>query len=589
LKLRVATGRRGKAKSFAWGEMLARWFVWRLPLGRRVALWAAILGMSFFQVSPAAAAGLWVLKNAADVRTGPGLTFAVAAAAGRGTALQVTGQQGNWYQVQLSDGTTGWLAAHSVSTFAGPGTVATIAWPSVALFEGPGTGNAVTDWLRQGDEVRVLGQSGAWTLVTAVDGDAGWLPADLLAAGPGPDRAGAKPLPAALVVTGSSLSVRGGPGSGALLLTTAGRDDPLTVQGRFGDWYQVRTPDGLLGWVDGQFTRPEQLPASGGELMDGVAQTGVDLFAGPGTGFPVVAAATQGSYFTVLEQDGAWLKVKLAGDKEGWLAAALVRPAPAGADQGTSIVAGKGVWYEANDQITDTADITSRSFRDAAVTHIYLEAGTSTDGFPTAWQKQLDVLLPAAHRNHIKVILWVYVKLHDIAADAALTGRVANYVTPDGERPDGVAADIEELPANPQAALELVAGYATLTRPLLPRGLPLVAVTYPPQFEGNYPFAAMAADFDAVALMDYWHTTVNDYGSQGAAGLVRDSLVLFRGKAGRAEPVEVILQGFDGGTGLPDQREMLGALTAARAAEGYSVYTWRSMNGLLRQTFSRFR
>ncbi|MDA8335819.1 MAG: SH3 domain-containing protein [Peptococcaceae bacterium] len=548
---------------------------------------AVVCLLSLALAAPAQASGLWLLKSAAGVRTGPGLDYAVIEdAGGQGQPVQVTGRQGRWFQVRLPDGTSGWMAGHSLTSFPGPGTPATITWPEVALFEGPGTGYRVTDWLHTGDVVRVLGRSGVWAQVTAADGNGGWLPAALLTGAPRP---AAGSLPVALAVYGaSSLWVRGGPAVDARALTLVHTGDILKVTGRFGDWYQVRTPDGLPGWVDGRYTRPAAMPEQG-PLLAGVTQKDADLFAGPGTGYPVVAAAGRGSYFTIMKADGAWRKVKLADGREGWLPAALVGNGPGPVDPGTSVIAGKGVWFEANDRITGTTDLTSPAFRNAGITHIYLEAGTSRDGFPAAWQKQLDILLPAAHKAHIKVILWVFVGLHNIARDAALTGQVANFVTPGGQRPDGVAADIEDLISNPGGAMQLVSGYASLTRPLLPKGMPLIAVTYPPQFEANYPFAALADDFNAVALMDYWHTTVNDYGSQGAAGLIRDSLVLFRGKAGRSVPLEVILEGFDGGAGLPDQREMQGALNAARSAQGYSVYTWQSMNGLLRETFSRFR
>jgi len=546
----------------------------------------AALGLSLYLAGPALAAGVWVDKDAAGVRAGPGLTYAVEGAAARDETAQVLDRRGDWCRVRLQDGTTGWMADTSLTSFPGPGRPATIAWPQVALFDGPGTGYPVTDWLHRGDSVRVLGESGVFSLVAAADGDAGWLPSALLDSGPG---AAAPPLPVAVAVYGvSTLAVRGGPGTGARLLTAVGAGDLLAVTGRFDGWYQVRTPDGITGWVYGGYTRPASLPERG-RLLDGVTQTQADLFGGPGTGFPVVAAAGRGSYFTVLEDSGGWLKVKLADGREGWLPAGLVETHQESGVPAKSVIDGKGVWFEGCDRITNADELSTPLFQNADITHIYLEAGTSTVGFPDAWQKELDILLPAAHREGIKVILWVYVGLHDIAADAALTGRVADFATPDGQRPDAVAADIEQLISNPQGAAQLVAGYASLTRPLLPKGMPLIAVTYPPQFEADYPFAVLADDFNAVALMDYWHTTVNDYGYQGAAGLVRGSLVMFRGKAGRTLPLEVILQGFDGGAGEPDQREMLGALEAARAAQGYSVYTWRSMDGLLRRTFSSFR
>jgi len=539
---------------------------------------------------PAAAAGLRVVQDPADLRSGPGLLYGVPGELEPGTVLTQIAAEDGWYQVTAPGGVSGWVYGADVTAFSGPGTPAKMGWPQAAVYAGPGTGYPVAGWIRQGESLTVWGQSGAWAQVSSdTAGVSGWLPAALLTSAPG----AAPDLPPALSVVTQTLNVRAGPQADTRLLTVVGRDDLLLVRDRLGGWYEVLTPDGILGWVDGQYTVAAPLPVQGGLVAD-VAQRAIDLFAGPGTGFPVVAWAGHGSSLTVVGRKGDWLQVKLPDGRKGWMPAALLHQDQGGAfptpgHTGLSVISGKGVWYEGVDQVADASDFDNPLFKEAGISHVYLQAGDSRFGFPSAWRKELDILIPAAHADHIKVILWVYVQLHNIAADAALTARVANYVTPDGQKPDAVAADIEELPGNAEAARQLTAGYASLVRPLLPKGMPFLAVTYPPQFMGYYPFAVMADDFDGIVLMDYWHNSVNNYGEQGAAALVTNSLILLRARAGRAVPVEVILQGFDGGTGWPDRREMEGALSAARAADGYSVYTWRSMNGPLREAFARFR
>ncbi len=66
-----------------------------------------------------------------------------------------------------------------------------------------------------------------------------------------------------VVVTAGLLNVRSGPALDAPALGQIYNGTVLTVTGSAGGWYQVRTPDGLAGWVMTQFTSPVASPAAG--------------------------------------------------------------------------------------------------------------------------------------------------------------------------------------------------------------------------------------------------------------------------------------------------------------------------------------
>src|SRR5437773_4844232 len=68
---------------------------------------------------------------------------------------------------------------------------------------------------------------------------------------------GSAPLWAESVqVTGTTVNVRRGPGTGSAVVATAARGDVLEVLERAGDWIRVRTRAGVEGYVSAQFVGP---------------------------------------------------------------------------------------------------------------------------------------------------------------------------------------------------------------------------------------------------------------------------------------------------------------------------------------------
>ncbi len=237
-------------------------------------------------------------------------------------------------------------------------------------------------------------------------------------------------------------------------------------------------------------------------------------------------------------------------------------------------IAGKGLWLIFSDwRDTPDAEIL-RWARADAVTHIYLEVATTLDGFYGG--RALDNFLVQAHAAGIAVISWVYAGLEDPASDTALVRQVAGYITPSGDRADGLALDLEEVltPAT-------VARYAAAARAAVgPHGL-VVAVTYPPQYRMQYPFHALAPYVQAFAPMDYWHVYERYYTYASVYSWVRDSVALVRRLSGRpGVPVEVIAQTFDefapSGTGifspLPHELSAADRAAADTGAIGISYY-----------------
>ena len=241
----------------------------------------------------------------------------------------------------------------------------------------------------------------------------------------------------------------------------------------------------------------------------------------------------------------------------------------------TSLVSGKGMWLMYKDWADNPVQTLIATCEADHITHLYLEVATTDNGF--YGQNALDSILGPAHAAHIAVIAWVYTALYHPSQDAAMTVRVANYTTPDGQRVDGVAADIEAVTTN-----RAVAAYANAVRAALPGEL-FVGVTYPPLYHMSYPYKVLAKDVNVIAPMDYWHSMPQPYSESYVYQYVTNSINTIRELDGNpALPIAPIGQAYDmftsSGTGPnnPTPQEITGGFDAAEAdgAIGFSLYRW---------------
>ncbi len=144
------------------------------------------------------------------------------------------------------------------------------------------------------------------------------------------------------IVSTGALNVRSGPGLEFGIITTSYQGHAVAVLGRsgFNTWVEIRTFDGVVGWVNSNYLQMDvalnNLPVVGTGVVPpgatpippantpaiGVVNTGaVNVRSGPGYGFPIVTIAYQGYTFTLLGRtaDNAWVKVRMVDTTEGWV------------------------------------------------------------------------------------------------------------------------------------------------------------------------------------------------------------------------------------------------------------------------------
>jgi hypothetical protein len=421
--------------------------------------------------------------------------------------------------------------------------------PCTAVYSSPATSATMLAQLLGGTDVRPLGSSGsgptAWEHVTIWSGVDGYIQAGALAAtAPGRPVQGDCPFP-------------GVPDPEPDILPHSYGPWPLSATGT------VRSPATIF--ADPSF---DALPVSG--ARPGTPVT-ISKWASDTTGSPWYAITYRGGH--------------------GWIWSGSVRlssPEPATRTvNGVPIwahIAGKGMWF--TNYFTRDAGMAAvmDAAKKAGITHLYAEVAITRYGF--YGRNSLDRLLPVAHAAGIAVIAWVYPTLRDVSADARMTEQVAHYVTPSGDRPDGIATDVEEI--NDSAS---VYTYGQLVRGLLGADELLVAAVYHPYAESYYPYAAIAASWNVLAPMDYWHSlSRHTYTANEVRRFVSSSVITIQAASaeqpGSASlPVEELGQMYDmytsdgiGGHASPTASEITADIAAARdtGCIGVSFFEWQT-------------
>ena len=181
---------------------------------------------------------------------------------------------------------------------------------------------------------------------------------------------------------------------------------------------------------------------------------------------------------------------------------------------------GRGVWVNVWNYPQDVNAFMDRLDKFDMDT-IYLQVNRSTtDIFKL--QDGVDEILKAAHKRDIKVIGWTYCYLRDIPTDVRKFVEPALYVSKDGESLDGMAADIEE-----NTALWAVKSYTQKIKAQIPADYPTIAIVFSPEIKSKYPWEYMAANWDVLMPMTYWHGLKNrDHDT--VYNFVKDSIIGLR-------------------------------------------------------------
>lgn len=263
-----------------------------------------------------------------NVREGPGLSYKVIEKVQKNKQFTLVKEQGDWYQIKLSSGKTGWVANWLVSkkeaatTSKATSQNGTITGNNVRVRTGAGTSYQVVGSLNKGDTVEVLEQNGSWLKINARIGN-GWISKDYVQTN--------KVQTAATKsgkVTASNLNVRSTPALNGKVLGKLAKGTAVTIHSEKTGWVEI-TFNGQRAWVSSEFissqttsssTTPSTPTSSTAGVTGKVTATSLNVRSKGDLNGQVVGNVSKGQSFKILEEANNWVKIEYKTGKTGWVA-----------------------------------------------------------------------------------------------------------------------------------------------------------------------------------------------------------------------------------------------------------------------------
>ena len=193
------------------------------------------------------------------------------------------------------------------------------------LREGPGMTYKTLGYLARNSIVQSDEESDTWLHVVNSDGQTGWSSSKHLqrvdTSHPQPPAEGI----GSFSVRGGALNMRHGPGKNYGIVGALFQDQIVegVAQTLDGQWTQVRTTEGQLGWSSTKYLARSvaATPPPGTELEMVVTAEVLNVRSRPGANFAVIGALHRGDVVTVINVSPDWAWMQVSGPGGGWCAA----------------------------------------------------------------------------------------------------------------------------------------------------------------------------------------------------------------------------------------------------------------------------
>ena len=174
---------------------------------------------------------------------------------------------------------------------------------------------------------------------------------------------------------------------------------------------------------------------------------------------------------------------------------------------------GLGAWVDTLDYSALTPATVVADLQAHRVRTLYLQTARYDSATDILFPDDVAAWLAAAHAAGIRVVGWYTPDYTDLTRDVRRTLAIASYVSPAGQRFDGIGIDIEYplTVSSPSAWNQAVA--TQLDRVRAGTVLPVAAIVLPPVLMrawpdpsrwAAFPWSTVGADANAVAPMSYW-------------------------------------------------------------------------------------
>lgn len=197
----------------------------------------------------------------------------------------------------------------------------TIQGSVVNVRSGPGADYGIQGNLLQDTRVEIKESSGEWYRV-GYKSINGWVHSSLLKCD-NPE--------IYLEVIKELINVRSGAGTSNSVTGQLKKGDIVSLLDINKDWYQVKTAEGIKGFVHSDLVtekkdyKPELPQVDNANKKVEIIQEKINIRSGPGTNYAKIAQAYKGEIYAVIKDEGDWVQIQMKNGSNAYVAAFLVK------------------------------------------------------------------------------------------------------------------------------------------------------------------------------------------------------------------------------------------------------------------------
>ena len=274
-----------------------------------------------------------ISSDRVNVRSGPGLSYPLVLTAKRGEKYSIVKETGDWIEIKLSLGQTGWVVNWLVTkdNEMNPGQAAASTGKKIAkantdqlrIRSGPGAGFPIVGFLNQGQEVSILDQNENWYKITSAFGE-GWVIREFLDVQAVKSPSVSSNNLKAGTVTADTINVREEPSALSSVIGKLTNGTNVTIISKQNSWLEISFSS-LKGWVKAEFietkagTSKESPKSSTTGNYGTVTAESLSVRSGSSLNAAIIGSVSKGQRFAILEENNNWAKIEYKSGSFGWV------------------------------------------------------------------------------------------------------------------------------------------------------------------------------------------------------------------------------------------------------------------------------
>lgn len=284
-----------------------------------------------------AASGTISISSVVNIREGPGLSYPLVKQANIGEKYTIIKEQGDWIEIKLSTGQSGWVANWVVSNVnndtripTNKTSVGVVNVPSLNVRTSPSTASSSVGKLSKGMTVTILGSQNNWTQIQ-FNGQVAWVSSQYLENQNIPQKSNndtSSNSGTIGTVTAGSLSIRSGASLNSTIVGSVHKGQRFPLLRKKNEWIKIEYEPNRYGWVAGWYMDVSAPNASSGPIAKAsnvtIVNNGTNIRKGPNVQSDVLLRAKKGDTFAVKKEENDWYAIKLPNGSIGYVASSLV-------------------------------------------------------------------------------------------------------------------------------------------------------------------------------------------------------------------------------------------------------------------------